>query len=337
MIRRNKLAGLLAVCWMLFAPVTSAGEILEEIVAKVNGKIITKSDYEAQAAVLVEEAYRELTGDELDAYLEQMRKNLLLSMIDRKILVDQAARIYDLDNMGNIFIEQFKSEQNIATDAELEELIKPEGMTIEQLKQRLIEMSAPDEVIRFDVRSRISVSEAEIEAFYQENQDKLMQAAVVTLSEIVILAPAGSDRSERLELARATRQRVVDGEDFAEVAKEVSEAGTAAEGGLLGEKLKGDLADHLAGPAFEIPVGSVSEVIETSYGFHILKVDQRVANHVTPFDEVHDRIRELLEQNKYGAELDAYLLKIRAESEWCVKQKYQEKLRMTEVDTCEEI
>ena len=67
MIRWNKLAGLLAVCWMLFAPVTSAGEILEEIVAKVNGKIITKSDYDAQESVLVEEAYRELTGDELDA------------------------------------------------------------------------------------------------------------------------------------------------------------------------------------------------------------------------------------------------------------------------------
>ena len=337
MTRRTKFVGLLAVCWMLFAPAASTGEIVEEIIAKVNGDIITKSDYDKQAEVLLEEAYRELTGAELDAYLEQMRKNLLLSMIDRKILVDQAQRIYDLDVMGDVFIQQFKEEQNISTDLELEQLLGQEGMSIAQLKQRLIEMSAPDEVIRFEVRSRISVSGAEVETFYQENKDNLMQPAVVTLREIVVLAPEGSDRSERLAQAEAARRRVIDGEDFAEVAEELSEAGTAAEGGLLGEMKQGDLAKHLAGPAFELPVGSVTEIIETSYGFHILKIEAREAAHATPLADVHDRIHDLLEQNKYSAELDAYLVKVRSESEWCVKQKYQEQLRMPEVNPCEEI
>lgn len=337
MMRRTKFSGWLAVCWLLFAPAVPAGEIIEEIVAKVNGEIITMSDYETQEEGMVAEAYRELTGDELDSYLEQMRKNLLLSMIDRKILVDQAQRIYDLDVMANVFVEQFKEQQNINTDAELEQLLTQEGMTVAQLKTRLVDMSAPDEVIRFEVRSRISVSEAEIEAFYQQNQDKLMQPAVATLREIVLLAPEGSNRDERLAEAQAVRARVVGGEDFAEVATEVSEAGTAAEGGLLGEMKQGDLAEHLAGPAFEIPVGSVSEIIETSYGFHILKVDEREAKHVTPLADLHDRIRDLLEQNKFGAELDAYLMKVRAESEWCVKQKYVDKLELTDVAACEEI
>jgi parvulin-like peptidyl-prolyl isomerase len=322
---------------MLFAPAASTGEIVEEIIAKVNGDIITKTDYDKQAEVLLEEAYRELTGAELDAYLEQMRKNLLLSMIDRKILVDQAQRIYDLDVMGDVFIEQFKQEQNISNDLELEQLLGQEDMSIAQLKQRLIEMSAPDEVIRFEVRSRISVSGAEVETFYQENKDNLMQPAVVTLREIVVLAPEGSNRSERLALAEAARRRVVDGEDFAEVAEELSEAGTAAEGGLLGEMKQGDLAKHLAGPAFELPVGSVTEVIETSYGFHILKIEEREAKHATPLADVHDRIHDLLEQNKYSTELDAYLVKVRSESEWCVKQKFQEQLRMANVNPCEEI
>ena len=98
-----------------------------------------------------------------------------------------------------------------------------------------------------------------------------------------------------------------------------------------------DLAKHLAGPAFELPVGSVTEVIETNYGFHILKIEEREAQHATPLADVYDRIHDLLEQNKYSAELDAYLVKVRSESEWCVKQKFQEQLRMADVNPCEEI
>jgi parvulin-like peptidyl-prolyl isomerase len=338
MIRQlNRYAGLLAVCCITIAPLAQGGEVLEEIVAQVNGDIITKSDYEVQQEALVAEAYRELTGDELDTYLEQMRKSLLMSMIDRKILVDQAQRIYDLDVMGNAFLEQFKQQQNITNDSDLEKLLAQEGMSVEDLKLRLVEMSAPDEVIRFEVRSRVSVSDAEIEAFYAENQDKLMQPGQVTLREIVLLAPEGTDRAARREEAQAVRRRVVEGgEDFAAVAEEVSEAGTRSKGGMLGEMKKGDLAEHLAGPAFATPIGSVSDVIVTSYGFHILQVEARELEHVTPLEEVRGRLREVLQQSKFAKELEAYLVKVRAESEWCVNEKYRQQFSIPQANACEE-
>jgi len=336
MIRRTKLAGLLAVCWVLLAPAAFAGEILEEIVAWVNGDIITKSDYDDEEEVVVAQAYRELTGEELDLYLEEVRTSLLLSMIDRKILVDQAQRIYDLDTMGGVFLEQFKEQQEIKTDEELERLLQQEGMTIEDVTQRLVEMRAPDEVIRFEVKSRVSVSEREIEAFYEENKEKFLQPAEVTLREIVLLAPEGTNKAEARTKAEAARQRVVDGADFAEVAQEVSESGSRESGGLLGTFKRKDLAEHLAVVAFELPVGEVSDLIETSYGFHILKVESRAAAEITPLEDVHDRIGDVLEQMKFGAELDAYLVKVRGESEWCVKQKYKEQLGIDDAPACED-
>ena len=138
--------------------------VVEEVVAWVNGDIITMSEYQEQEQAVLAQLYRQYTGVELDAALKEVRAGLLMQMIDRKILVDQAERLYDIDVMGNVFLDFFKEQQNISSDAEFEELLKEEGLTINDVKARLIDMQAPDEVIRFEVTSRISLSELEIEA-----------------------------------------------------------------------------------------------------------------------------------------------------------------------------
>jgi parvulin-like peptidyl-prolyl isomerase len=328
--------GLLTLVCLLATPLSLGGEIVDEIVAWINGEIITMSDYKEEEQVVLAQAYRDLTGAELDQYLVDMRENLLMQMIDRKILADQAQRIYDLNTMGGVFLEQFKEQQNIASDDELEMLLEQEGMSIEDLTTRLVEMFAPEEVIRFEVSSRISVSDGEVEAFYEANKNRFVRAAEVTLREIVILAPEGTDKSEALARAEAARQRVLDGVDFAEVATEVSDSGSSENGGLLGTMMRKDLAEHLAEAAFETPVGEVSEIIEASYGFHILFVEERAEDELRPLEEMQDRIREVLHQSKYATELEAYLTKVRDESEWCVKKKYQDKLQIPNATTCDE-
>lgn len=311
-------------------------EVLEEIVAWVNGRIITKSDYDAEEQVVIADAYRQLTGQELDNYLSEVRSMLLLQMIDRKLLVDQAARLYDINVMGDVFLEQFKEKQGITSETEFEQMLQQEGMTIDSVKQKLVEMLAPEEVIRFEVSSRISVSDREVEVFYEENRERFARIAEVTLSEIVLLAKTEEERATKRVEAEAARKRVTEGgEEFGDVARDVSEAGTQADGGALGTLRRPDLAEHLAEPAFSLPVGDVSQVLETPYGFHILKVDARDETSVAPLPEVEEEIRTLLEQVKYADELSAYLEKIRSESEWCVKGKYRELLAVSDARACD--
>ena len=320
---------------VILQPVAHA-EVVEEIIAWVNGEIITKSEYDEEADVRIAELYRRLSGEELDAAVSQAREGLLLEIIDRKILVHQAQAIgYDLVVMGDAFLDQFKGQQNIRSDAELARLLEQEGMTVRDVKKRLIEMYAPEEVIRFEVTSRIAVSDREVDAFYDENQDQFFVEGEVTLREIVMLADTEALKDEKRSQADEIRRRIASGEKIEDLAPEHSQSGTSENGGLLGPLKKGDLAETLVGPAFTLPVGALSDVMETPYGFHIVRVESRMEDRNRPLDEIRDQVRAYLEDQKYNDELKAFLIRARSESEWCVKPKHQGLLSISAPPACE--
>lgn len=335
--RSTSLAALILPAALVLASGGARAAVVEEIVAWVNGDIITKSDYDEEEQLLIADAYKRLSGPEFDEQLQQLRHSLLGRMIDRKILVDQAQRLFRMEHMGEVFLKSFKEQQKITSDAELAKLLEQEGMTVEDVKQKLIEMFAPDEVIRYEVDSRVAVSDAEIAAFYAENRAKVTEPARVTLREIVLRADSDSARKARRDEAEAIRKRVVAGEDFAKLASELSEAGTRSDGGLVGTLKKDDLAAYLLEPAFALPVGDVSEVIETPHGLHLVKVESRVEEHAKPLEEVREEVRRAVHDAKLARELNAYLDKVRAESQWCVKPQYEKLLSYPAKSGCENL
>ena len=323
-------------CGLLLAGPAPRAEIIEEVVAWVNGDVITKSDLEDEEQALVSEAYRRHTGAELDKQVEEIRENLLMQLIDRKILYHQAQRRYVMDQMKIAFYEQFKAQQKVEDDEEFERLLAREGMTVEDLKERLAEMFAPDEVIRYEVSSRIAVGDSEIEAYYNEHQEDLVIPGEVTLREIVFLADGEAAKEAQRAECEAALQRVAT-EDFGEVAKEVSEAGTRSTGGLLGPLKKGDLSGALKEVAFNLPVGEVSEILDMPYGLHILKIESRKEDGVPPLDEIRDRLRKALENRMYFEELGKFMEKARKEAEWCVKLNYRDRLSGAQSPECQAI
>jgi parvulin-like peptidyl-prolyl isomerase len=328
----------LVVAGSLAAPAATRAEIVEEIVAWVNGDIITLSEYREEEKERVADVYRRFSGEDLDRELEQARKTLLINMIDRKILVHHARALgYDIDKMGDVFLDQFMAQQNIDTREELEEMAARDGMNLDQVKNRLVEMYAPEEVVKVEVTNRVSVSDAEVREFYENNPEAFFVEGEVTLREIVLLADNAEKKAERRATAQDIWQRASSSELFAPLAKEFSEAGTAEKGGELGPLKRSDLSETLAEVAFSLPVGSVSELMETPYGFHIVKVVSRTDDHTTPLEEVADRIRNYLRDQKFKTQLEAFLEKARAESEWCVKPKHQHLLSIPAPPPCERL
>jgi peptidyl-prolyl cis-trans isomerase SurA len=308
------------------APPPVGAEVIEEIVAVINGDIITKSDFEEEQQMMIADIYRRYTGEELDQQVKDIRENLLLRMIDRKILLHKAQMMYDTDRMGEVFLESFKEQQQITDDEELAQALAREGMTLDHLKARLIEAFAPDEVIRFEVSSRIAVGDKEIEAYYAEHTDEFAIPAEATLREIVLLAGNAARKEERRAEAAAIRERALAAEDFGELALEVSESGTKDDGGLLGPVKRGELAEQLEAVAFSLPVGEISELLETEHGFHILKVDSRTDDTIAGLDEVREGLRRYLEDLKYYSELETFMKKARSEADWCVKTNYADRM-----------
>lgn len=320
---------------LLLAPATSRAELVEDIMAWVNGDIITKSDYDAEQQLLIADAARRFTGQEREKQVEQIRKGLLLQMIDRKILVDHARRLYDMEKMTDSFYKLFKEQQDIKSDEELERMLAEEGMSVSEVKRRLVEMYAPDEVVRFEVRSRLAVGQSELETYYQQHPEEFAIDAEVTFREIVLLADTPERRAERRAEAEAIRQRIESGEEFAEVARQLSEAASREEGGLVGPMKRAHLSAELEAVAFSIPIGTVSQVLESPHGWHIIKVESRGERTIKPLEETRDPLRRLLEERKYRTELQAFLEKARADAEWCVKPRYQDLLSIPAPASCQ--
>ncbi len=336
-LRRSHLLlrpGLLLLPALVLAPVRA--EVIEDIVAWVDGEIITLSEFQDEEGNQVAEAYRRLSGAELDRWLEESRPAILLDMIDRKILVHHAKALgYDIDKLGESVFKSFKQQQGIDSDEEFKQMLETEGLTTETVKRRLVEMYAPQEVVEFEVRKRVTIPESEVEAYYASNPDLFRKAGEVTFREIVLRADSPAARSERRAEAEAIRRRAAEGEDFAELARAVSEAGTRAEGGLLGPLGAKDLSPELAEPAFGLPVGEVSEVLEVPHGFHIIKVESRVDDRVVSLDEVRGRLREHLEKREYQKRLAEFMATMRDRSDWCVKPAYGHLLSIPMPEECE--
>ncbi len=310
----------------LLAAAAARAEVIEEIVAKVNDDIITKTDLQQAEQDMLAEAYRRYAGKDLDEQVKGAKAGLLRNMIDRKLLLHRATRLFDQDKMGDSILSWFKEQQHITNDEDLKKLLDQEGMTVADLKKRLIDMQAPDEVLRVEVRDRISVGDKEVEAYYNEHPKEFEVPAEVTVREIVLLAKDRPIAEVRTDAEKVRAKATAPGADFGAIAKEVSDAGTKTSGGLLGPLKKGDLSPQLEAVAFTLPVGEVSQPLEMPYGFHILKVESRAEDRKRAFEEVRDAVRTRLEDEKFRTAMEDYLKKLWSEADIWVSPKYQNRL-----------
>jgi len=311
---------------LLGAVLPARAEVLEEIVAKVNDEVITKTDLEAEDQAMTAELYRNLSGPELDRRVNEGKAMLLRRLIDRRLLMQRGERMFtELEKMGDTLVEQFVEYQKIKDKAELSRLLAQEGLTMAEFKRRLLEQQVPEEVLRYEVGGRVAIGDKEVEAYYHDHPQEFTVPPEATVREIVLLTE-GKDAAEVRAQAEAIRARAAAGEDFAALAKEFSQAGTKENGGLLGTIHRGDMAPALEVEAFSIPVGSVSPAIEMTHGYHVLKVDARTEERLKPLDEVREPTREKIADGRYANDLQAFLDKSWNEATIWINPKYADRL-----------
>ncbi len=318
---RNLIVGCLFVASLCLIP--AQAEVLEEIVARVEGDIITLSEYRQEEAALTQELYSRFTGEELDKVIASERKALLLRMIDNKILLRRAERMFDLDQVGTSYLESFRRQQGLETEEALNAALSQQGLTVEDLKRFLVARYAPEEILRIEVRSRVSISDQEMEDYYAENQKLFEVPAEVTFREIVLLAEGGEKGQRRTEMEEIRAKATAEGADFEALAREHSEAGTAEDGGKLGPMKQEELSEALSAVVFKDPVGSISAILEMPYGFHLVKIEERADARMRTLDEVRDSLRSQMENFKYAELLQEFLAKAREEADWSVAKKYE--------------
>jgi len=209
---------------------------------------------------------------------------------------------------------------------ELEKAVTSQGLNWEDFKSNIRNRLLTQEVIRREVGSHITIGHDEAMKYYEEHKQEFERPEQVALQAIE-MKTEGKKESEIPEIKtkiEKLRQRVLDGEDFGELAKRFSDGSTAQQGGYLGVYKRGELSKELEDMVFKMKKNEMTDVIETKQGFLLLRVLERYEEGEQPFKKVENEIMDRLYSERMEPALREYLKTLREQSYVVVKPGYQE-------------
>jgi peptidyl-prolyl cis-trans isomerase SurA len=314
-------------------PAVSAegGKVVEEIVARVNNEVITRSEFEHSKVTAEEDAKSDCqnrcTPEQLKTLTEDRQKNALRDLIDQSLLV-QRAKDMGVSVEPEVIkqLDQIRIENKLQSMEALEQAVSGEGLNWEDFKNNIRNGLLTKKVISSEVGSHINISKDEIQKYYDEHKSEFMRPEQVVLRSIEVNT-AGKDEAEVAELrkkADTARKRIMDGEDFGEIAKRYSDGSTAKQGGYLGEYKRGELSKELEDTVFKMKRNDLTEVMETKQGFLIMQVLEHYDEGEQSLAKVENEIEGKLYNQRMEPALREYLKTLREESYVVIKPGYQD-------------
>jgi peptidyl-prolyl cis-trans isomerase SurA len=323
-------------------------EILEQVLVKVNGDIITKTDLEQrQVAALRQRNAATLKDDELKKAIAEITPQLLVDAIDELLLVQMGRdKGYHLsDAQFKEWLDNLRKQQDLLDEAKFQGALKQEGMTLDDLRKNVERQFLISQVQREEVGSKLSITEEEARQYYLTHKEEFTEAPNVTLREILIEVPTATQggqagvnvgqEDEIKDKANAIRARVMAGEDFGKVASDVSASSSKANGGLIGPINTAELSPQLAELLAKMKPGEVTQPLRTQRGFQILKLEAARGAAVQPFESVRDVVADKVHDARQQTEVRRFLARIRNQAiiEWKndeLKKAYEKALATPE-------
>jgi peptidyl-prolyl cis-trans isomerase SurA len=313
-------------------PVSSTeGKVVEEIVARVNNEVITRSEFEHAKATADEDAKSDCqnrcTPEQLNQLIEERKKNALRELIDQSLLV-QRAKDMGISVEPDVIkqLDQIRIENKLASMEALEEAVSKQGINWEDFKNNIRSGLLTKKVISSEVGSHISVPKDEIQKYYDEHKTEFVRPEQVALRSIEVNT-AGKDATEAAELkkkAETALKRIKDGEDFGEIAKRYSDGATAKQGGYLGQYKRGELSKELEDAVFKMKRNDLTDVMETKQGFLIIQVLEHYDEGEQAMSKVENEIMDKLYTQRMEPALREYLKTLREQSYVVIKPGYQD-------------
>src|SRR3984957_2927743 len=350
----------LVLAFLACLPTIAAGQVVEEIIARVNNQIITRSEYERSKDQLKDEVKQQDPKDPDKAYADR-EKDVLRDLMDQQLLLEKGK---DLSINGDTDLikqlDQMRKDMKLESLEDLEKEATKQGISWEDFKQTQRNQIVTRKVIGEEVGGRLAISKDEEQKFYDEHKSEMEQPEFIRLSEILVApktvapapTPAAPPRTDpkgatpaaakgQPAVDEAARQaadaaalsaaeakandllkQIHDGANFEDVAKKFSDGPSAADGGALGMFKRGQLAKELEDKTFAMKAGDVTDVIRTKQGYVILKVIDHQMAGVPPMKDVLPKIQDALYYQKLQPALRAYLTKLREDAYIDVKTGY---------------
>jgi peptidyl-prolyl cis-trans isomerase C len=286
---------------------------LPNVVARVNGEAVTRSDVESAIAALEQQR-----GPVPPAQRDRVVRGILEDMISLKLLVQESKNRKVPVTEPELDARMASLRQNYPSEEAFKSAMAAQKVTLDQVRTEQRQQLAINRMLETEVGAKAKATPEEVAKIYKERPELFQQPARVHASHILITVPADADAGVKAEaLAKATKvlKDARAGKDFAALAKEFSQdPGSAARGGDLGFFGANEMVPPFSDAAFKLRPGTISDIVETQFGYHIIKVIEKQPARTVPFDEVKPQIEQRLSQEKGQREVQAFVDALRLKS-----------------------
>jgi len=286
----------------------------DEVAVIVNGEPISTWE----VGLLVPQIQNSMEALGLDPNSQDLISRAVQRAID-SLLLAQEARSLGIEPNGERVKEKMKAmADGVGGRGALEAELITSGVTYDQLNQTAVQSDLIQTLVETRIAAGIEVTDEDVKAFRRENPELFVREDKIHTRHILFLAGPDASNDERdaaREKAVVAHARAVSGENFAALAIKLSEGPNASRGGDLGYTARGQMMEAFDDAVWALEAGEISEVVATSVGFHVIKVEEVVFGEEIPLDEARPLIVDLLRQERRGEALASHLAELREQAE----------------------
>src|SRR5262245_28386858 len=287
---------------------------IPDVLARVNGEAIERWEFDNAVKRVEARAGGPVPPEKRD----EVFRNVLDQLVAFHLLAQESrARKFEVAD-ADVEAQIGQLRGSYPTDQAFQQSIAAQGLTLDQVKRQARTNLLVQKVIDAEIASKVAVQDAEVGAFYQQNLDRFKQGDTVHASHILIALPQNPTAEQRTAVrtrAQAVLKQVRGGGDFAAIARaESQDPGSAQNGGDLGFFGKGQMTPAFEEAAFATKPGTLTGLVETPFGFHIIKVIERRGPRTAPLTEVGGQIKSFLEQGQREQKLQQFVEQVKTKS-----------------------
>ncbi len=283
--------------------------------ANVNGTDITRPEVAQATLKLIMQFQGRFPPEQINRIRPMLRKQALEKLIDQQLLLQEADRKGIQPDKQAVDKRLAEIAGRFPTPEKFKEQLANVGTSEQELLQNIGRDLKIAILIDRQIGAVKEVSEEEVEAFYRDNPDRFRTPERVQASHILIASlpeESPEDRAQKRLKLSGLRGEIMKGADFAQLAREHSSCPSKSQGGDLGYFGRDQMVKPFADAAFKMRVGKISDIVETKFGFHLIKLTDRQKARTIPLEETRNNIISLLNNQKREQLIRDYLSKLRS-------------------------
>jgi len=288
----------------------------EEKAAEINEVVITKAQFNKELNIHLDRVAKQ--GQQVpDDKLADLKNDILEGLIEREVLYQESKKVGIKINGQKVDDQLTAIKKRFPSETEYQAALGKMNLTEVEVKMQISRGLAIRALIEQQVTSKIVITDAETKGYYDSNPQMFQQPAQVKASHILIKVDAGADDAKKAEARKKiemVQQKIKAGGDFAELAKEYSEGPSNTRGGDLGLFRRGQMVKPFEDTAFAMKPNEVSDIVETRFGYHIIKVYEVKPEQTLTYADVKDKLNQRMKQEKVEKNASLYISQLKKDA-----------------------